>query len=51
MGYDYDVIKSDSKCLFNMTENLKEKELREAKMTFGDGQGFGYNAPTLKKVG
>ena len=35
MGYDYDVTKSDQKCLFSMKENLKEKELREAKISLG----------------
>jgi len=30
MGYDFDVSKSDSDCLFNMKETLKEKELRAA---------------------
>ena len=51
MGYDYDVVKSDTNCLFNMKENLKEKELREAQMNFGGGEGLGFNAPSMRKVG
>jgi len=48
MGYDYDVTKSNSDCLFNMKENLKEKELREAKRNIKE---FGLNAETFQKFG
>lgn len=49
MGYDYDVKKSDQKCLFNMKETMKEKQLREAKIELGK-QSLGFNAKTLGKV-